>query len=317
MIYARNHRPRSGLAGKRIRRAGFTLLEVILAALVTVLLMVALYVTLNMQYWHAEAGRNAVEQSTLAQGLMKRVADDISQELAPLVPDTSGASGASGGGAAAAAPAGGASTPASTTAPAASTSPASGTSSGTSSSTAGAGGNISGGPVTFNYMVQGTDSQLTLYVSRFPREVLGADRTNPPLVSDLRRVTYWLAGGSGSASGLARQEVKQETSNDALTTMPPDVPDPESFVISSRVRSLTFAYWDGQAWQDSWDGTTATGSDGTTPQGPPMAIRIEMKIARASGADDAKSWKTYRQTVYIPTANRLMPTTLTPLGTGP
>jgi len=156
-----------------------------------------------------------------------------------------------------------------------------------------------------------------LYVSRFPREVLGSDPANPPLVSDLRRVTYWLAAGSGSSSGLARQEVKQETSNDALNTMPPDIPDPDSYLISSRVRSLTFAYWDGQTWQDSWDGTVATGADGVTPQGPPMAIRIEMKIAPASGGTDEKSWKTYRQTVYIPTANRLMTTTLTALGTGP
>ena len=39
-----------------------------------------------------------------------------------------------------------------------------------------------------------------------------------------------------------------------------------------------------------------------------MAIRIELKVAPA-GADDPdnqKNWKTYRHTVAIPGANRLM-----------
>jgi hypothetical protein len=181
-------------------------------------------------------------------------------------------------------------------------------------------------------MVQGTNNQLTIYASRFPREVLSSNGTfasqnstaqnNTPLVSDIRQITYWLASGEGKSSGLCRYEIKQETSNDALnatTSGPPSVPDLETCVISSRVKSLTFAYWDGQSWQDSWDGTLPTGSDTVTPQGPPMAIRIEMKIAPppGDGADDSKNWKTHQQTIYIPTANRLIQqTTQTPLGTG-
>ena len=50
-----------------------------------------------------------------------------------------------------------------------------------------------------------------------------------------------------------------------------------------------------------------------------MAIKVEMKIAPAPGpgADDSKNWKTYKQTFFIPTANRLTQlTTQTPLGTG-
>jgi hypothetical protein len=302
------------------RRSGYTLLEVVLAAFITVLLMVALYTTLNMQYWHAEAGRNAVEKTTLAQGLMKRIADDIAQELAPLVPNSSssqgGVAGASGTGA---------STSTTTTASGVTvTAVVSGATSATSttatsSGSGGAGAALSGGPVTFNLGVQGSANQLTLYVSRFPREVMTAyqnngNQNNLPIVSDLRQVTYWLA-----PSGLARQEIKQETSTDPNNAVPPDVPNADSYVISDRVKSLTFSYWDGQNWQDTWDGTAATGQDGVTPQGPPMAIRIEMQIAppRGAGADDSKNWKTYRQTVFIPTANRLQLTAAQqPLGTG-
>jgi hypothetical protein len=160
--------------------------------------------------------------------------------------------------------------------------------------------------VTFNLGVQGDANNLTLYVSRLPREVYGnqakVDPNTPAVLSDLRRVSYFMA-----PKGLARYEIKVATTTDPnAANLPPNVPDADSYVISDRVKSLSFSYFDGTNWQDSWDGTQA-GPDGTTPQGPPMAIRIEMKIAPAggSGKDNQSNWKTYRHTIAIPTANRL------------
>jgi hypothetical protein len=122
----------------------------------------------------------------------------------------------------------------------------------------------------------------------------------------LRRISYWLSGGDGSPLGLARQEVKIETSDDALSTVPPDIPDEPSYVIAEEVRSLNFQYFDGTNWQDSWDGTALGGSDGMTPLGPPMAIAITIGLVPPStekrGGKEPEL-KYYRHVVALPSAN--------------
>ena len=307
------------------RRTAYTLLEVVLASFITALLMAGLYVALNIQFDYADTGRTVVEETKLARDLIKRLSDDTNLELAQALPQAQGSgSKAQGGGG----------SPATnntnntntnnnnsnnnTNNNQAANQPVNNGGNNTNSNTntntnnaSGQAANLPGGPVTFNLGVQGTDTQLTLYVSRVPRELFGkVDPNNTPLVSDLRRITYFMVEG-----GLARQEVKQATSNDATVNMPPDVPDAESLLISNRVRAVTFSYWDGTEWQDSWDGTeTSDATDGTNtsaPKGPPMAIRIELKITPADDpkTTDSKRWKTYRHTIPIPSANRLIPLT--------
>jgi hypothetical protein len=78
--------------------------------------------------------------------------------------------------------------------------------------------------------------------------------------------------------GLARQEVQQITAEEAMSVLPPSVPNEDSFVIAPEVKGLTFQYFDGVEWKSEWDGTAA-GADGTTPLGPPAAIAFEMNIA--------------------------------------
>jgi hypothetical protein len=162
--------------------------------------------------------------------------------------------------------------------------------------------------VQINYWVQGDTSWVMLYISRVPRElnpIPGADNPDQPMgLSDLRRISYWLAGGS-SPSGLARQELTAVTSADAMANVPPNIPDEDSLIIAPEVKSLTFSYWDGNAWQDTWDGTQA-GPDGSTPVGPPLAIAVTLGIA-PSGSDNNpgtdQPLKLYRHVVPILTAN--------------
>jgi hypothetical protein len=126
---------------------------------------------------------------------------------------------------------------------------------------------------------------------------------DPRPLSDERTVTYWLAGSG--AGGLARQEIKQVTSSDALSNLAPNVSDEGSFVIAPEVASLVFRYFDGTNWNDSWAGTTA-GPDGTTPIGPPLAIEITLGVVVATQDDNPdaeKQTKTYRRVVFLPTAN--------------
>jgi hypothetical protein len=169
--------------------------------------------------------------------------------------------------------------------------------------------------VQFNLWVQGDSTHLALYVSRFPREAYLSitDPTNPnaqQVVSDLRRITYWLAGSGDSALGLARQEIKLATSDDALNAIPPnDGSDEAAQVIAEEIKSLEFSYFDGMSWQASWDGTT-TASDGVTPIGPPMAIKITIGVATLSGekkkdqpSSNNQDLKYFSHVVALPTAN--------------
>jgi hypothetical protein len=135
-----------------------------------------------------------------------------------------------------------------------------------------------------------------------PRELDAAANGDAlPTVSDLRTITYWLA-----SVGLSRQEVKLATSDEALNGLSVNPPDDPSLVIAEEARSLTFQYFDGTSWQDSWDGTQSPASGGNNPQGPPLAIAITIGLA-VPGSTPSESGevklKTYRHVVAIPTAN--------------
>src|SRR6266849_6293082 len=82
----------------RPRRPGFTLLEVMLAAAIGVLLMAGLYTALNLTLSHAQAGREKVEQSTIARSLFNRINSDVLTNLAAYRPSPAGSSGGMGSG---------------------------------------------------------------------------------------------------------------------------------------------------------------------------------------------------------------------------
>jgi hypothetical protein len=232
--------------------------------------MAALYVAMNVQLDHAQAGRDAVEQSLLVRAVLRRMSNDITPSLAAEVPASN--TGAAGAGGAAAA----------------------------------AGNTVSSNAPTFN--LQGDSERMILWVSRISSD-LSPLLTNQPVTSDIRRVTYWMA----STGGLARQEIKLATSDDALVTVSPNIPDEANFVIAEEVQSATFRYFDGTAWQNSWDGTQASSTSGSqasstsgSPMGPPLAIEITLVVAipnSQSQAGDNSNLKTYRHVVAIPTAN--------------
>jgi prepilin-type N-terminal cleavage/methylation domain-containing protein len=292
----------------RGQRPAFTLLEVLLASAIGVLLMAALYVAMDVQLRHAHAGREVVEHSTLARQLFARVVNDIIPSMAPAIPSTSSSSGSSGSS--------GASTTGTTSTASTSSTSTSGSSSTTSSTSSTSTSNTtttSSGPPSYNFNVQGDSGRLTLNISRLPRELdtalnPGVDPTIPAQVTDMRRITYWLVGaGSDTPQGLARQEINLIASDDQMSALPPDIPDEANFVLAPEVKSVTFSYWDGTSWYDTWDGTQP-GSDGTTPMGPPMLIAIVLGIAPADGQGDLK---TYRHSIALPTANGLPQSTTT------
>jgi type II secretory pathway component PulJ len=268
-------------------RPAYTLLEVLLATAIGAMLLVALYSALKITMRNAQAGRDKVEQATLARSLLLRIANDVTSNLQASVPTQGGNSSGSGSGGSGSGGSGQSGQ---------SNSSQSGTSSSNSSNP------VSGlsGTVVFNMGVQGDATHLFLFASRVPRELDPAWQGDAvPTVSDLRRITYWLSG-----LGLARQELKLATSDDAVN-LSTDLPDDPALVVAEEVKSLTFQYFDGTNWQDSWDGTQPPASGGNNPQGPPQLIAITVGLAVPGTGDDSgePKVKTYRHVIAIPTAN--------------
>jgi prepilin-type N-terminal cleavage/methylation domain-containing protein len=301
--------------GAKARRA-FTLLEVTLAMSIGVVLLGALYVAVDTQLHYAQAGRDVVEQSTLARGLLVRMAEDISLSVGLSDParfrmQQNSSQGGGGGGA-------GGSTGATTGSTSSTTSPSTSTTTSTASTTSSSSSNSSSTSntttssssqsssinmsITFPLGIQGDNGSLVLYVSRVPHDLdVPVTADYQPLGSDLRRICYWLAD---DGKGLARQEMRMVTSTDAQQLLPPNIPDEDSYIIAPEVRSLEFQYFDGTNWYDSWD-STVLGDDGVTPVGSPRAIAITLTLARQAPPGQTGDGRvdTFRHVVSIDTAN--------------
>jgi type II secretory pathway pseudopilin PulG len=280
------------------RRAAFTLLEMLLAGTIAALLMAALYVALEIQLRHAEAARDVVEQTVLARSLLNRMAGDIAPSLG--TPDPARYQTTS-------------------TAPS-TTAPATGTPGGSTTPPADGTGGTTGGTTTPGttppapttsatsprvVAVVGDATRVTLSISRLPRPSAATTTLDGPFgASDLRTVTYWLAGGTDAPLGLARTELAQVTSEDAAAE-PPEITDPTSrLIIAPEVKFLLIEYFDGSAWVESWD-ASQPGPDGVMPVGPPMAVAITIGLLPRSAAVEGVEprLKYYRHVVAIPTAN--------------
>ena len=290
--------------------SGFTLLEVVLAITLSVVLLSALYLTLNLHYRHAKAGRELTDEAAIVRSVLARISDDINGQLSPMNPllykKTSGTTimgNTFGGG-------GGGSTSQNSSSQNSSTQNSSSQNSSTlnnssQSSSSQSGSSQSsqtstGNTVVVNLGVFGEADRLVLTGSWLPKD-LTRIQEGQTQTSDLRRVVYWLVR-TGSKTGLARQELTNVTAQDA-GNLPPEVSDPGSFVIAPEVTKFSLEYFDGTQWQTSWDGTALDASS-SLPIGPPALIAINITIARPAHAAGEKARETnYRHVVAIPSAN--------------
>jgi prepilin-type N-terminal cleavage/methylation domain-containing protein len=274
----------------RTRRA-FTLLEMLLALAIGVMLLTAVYFALDIYIQSTQAGRQQVDQAAISRAVVKKIQHDISANLIALPP------------------------PPTPTKPGKAATTATGAAS--TAATAAASGGV--GPFPFNLGVYGDQNTLTLFVSKVSvsNSTMTTDGSTPAtdqaIDSDLRRITYWVIADGDVGKGLARQEVVMVTSDDQMNNMPPDIADADTFIFAPEVLAATFEYFDGTTWQQDWDGTTSLGPQGSplpgTGQvavGPPLAIRITLKIGRT----DAKTTDpndpdvmTFEHVIHIPSSN--------------
>ncbi|MFO0879277.1 MAG: type II secretion system protein GspJ [Gemmataceae bacterium] len=310
-------------------RAAYTLLEVLLALAIASLVLVAVYAVVGYQLRQTQAGRDVIEQASLARAVLNRMHADVSSTIGLGEParfrnqgdDTSDSSSSSssssssttsttGTTSSSGSTTGGSGTPStgasSSTSGTSTTSSSTNTSSPSSSSTTGQ--STTQSAIQLPLGLIGSSDVLHLFVSKVPGEVYGGLASNgaPQLTSDLRRVTYWL--GEGGA-GLCRREVRLITSEEGTSTEVPGGSPLES-LLAAEVKSVEFQYFDGSGWVSSWD-STQVGPDGSTPQGSPRAvkIRIGVQMSGKSAQGGEADLKYYTHTVFIPTAGGTPPAT--------
>lgn len=243
-----------------MRRSGYTLLEVLLASAIAVIMMGALYTAIQVQIRQMDEGRNRVERTALARAIFHRMTQDIAPSLAPVAPVISSSS----------------------TSQSSSMTPAAEDTTTTVSA------------LNFQIGVRGSDSQVSIYLTRLNRATVTPvddGRGNIAVGCDIRRISYFLSPDRG----LARQEIRAVTSED-VDSEPVDVDD-YSKVLASEVTEFTVSYFDGTAWVDSWEGSDP-GPDGTTPMGPPRAVKITITIRLA----DDEEPKSFTHVIAFPAA---------------
>jgi len=323
----------------RRRRGGFTLLEVLLASVIALLLMGALYVAMTVELRQANEGRELVERSTVARGIINRLNIDMSTSMTPAgavqqsnnSSNSASAAGATGSSGAAT---GGATTGGTTTGGASGAQSANNSSSAMNSSssnssspstssspttTAGVSNAVSQAaqtptaPIPLSSGVIGTNEVLIIYASKVPDPNLALNQSvGVPVPSDIRRITYWMASSGG---GLCRQELPWFSGDSAYmnnTSYVPETDNPkytkeDDYIIAKEVTDLKFEYYDINSttddggWNDVWTGSNP-GPDGVTPCGPPTAIRVTFTLHVKDSGGGSES-KQYRHVIPLLTAN--------------
>lgn len=283
------------------RRAGFTLLELLLASMIASILLGALYFALSSTLEQTQSGREASEVEDLARGTFNRIAIDLSSTLGPLPPKIAGTASGSGS-----------STPMDMTGMMGMDD---GSGDGTTDTSATAAANLPfhAGIIGIG---EGERKYLVIFASRVPNVLAtpgalldGGDGSQTP--SDLRRIIYW----KGANGGLCREERLWVTADGVGNSITPDLSNEAGNTIVDDVVDFNVQYADGSGgWLDEWDGSTSSAS-GSGMSGPPRAIKVTLtlEIPNPRGGGDPIQ-KTYVQVIPIRTApGATIPTLVDPV----
>lgn len=264
-------------------RAAFTLLEVLVALGLSVILLWAVYGAIGLSLQLSTAGREKMEQAQLVRAIFQQFDADVRSVVfalqQPAESDTGGE---------------------------AAEEDAEDESEVPTMTTDEAFANASSG-------VYGDAQSLVVHVSRPPRSAI---RTSPDAAaqasgrSDLAAVSYFLAirgaGGlpgivadmayqgtllnaprRGTVSGLARLEGDRLSVQFAEETGDVEALAAAAQILAPEVVSLSFAFWDGAEWTESWD-TIANGK-------LPAAIEITLGVDTSQRDQEGLETKTLRQ----------------------
>jgi prepilin-type N-terminal cleavage/methylation domain-containing protein len=247
------------------RRPGYTLLEILVASVIGLLLMAALYAAFTVIIGDTSVGRDLTAESNLSRGIINRVGIDLGSPVGMLGPRSGGDPGASSGG----------TEDTSSADTSASTGAATATTSGsTDASTTPV---TTGTDIPFQAGLVGSSEQLIVFLSRSPEYLRKRGTAFDPAVlssSDLVKVTYYM---HSSGKGLCRQERSWVTSDGVWNSTDPDRSTEDQDRIAPEVVRVQFEYASGSGYVGSWDGSAADAS-GATNQGPPRAVRMTITL---------------------------------------
>lgn len=273
-------------------RAGFTLLEVLLASAIGLFILYGLYLSIDVNLRFAEQGRTVVQEATLARSLSAR----ISADLAPCVgqPDPTRYKQRN-----STQP-----TTQPTTQPM--TQPMSGGQTQPMTGTAQGMTTESEEPLSPDAVraMQGDETTLSVFITRAPllrakstEMMTTSDEEDEGINSDQRIIQYRFEEGKG----LYRYEgnLSKLNMDGSVVT--------KGELIASEIKSLTFNYYDGTSWQTSWSGAELSPDIGTetnnnTPRGPPLAISVVMVIESPVLEKGKNRELKIRHVIAIPTA---------------
>lgn len=244
------------------RRAGYTLLEILVASVIGLLLMAGLYAAFTIIIDSTSVGRDSTSESNLTRGIFNRLGIDLGSPVGMLGPRSGGDASSSGSG----------------TTPTDESTPTTGTAStDTTSTDASTTPVTTGSNIPFQAGLVGTSDQLIIFLSRSPDYIRKRGIPFDPAVlmpSDLVKVTYYL---HSSGKGLCRQERSWVTSEGVWNSTDPDRTTEDADRIAPEVIGMALEYASGTGYTSSWDGSAADAS-GASCQGPPRAVRVILTL---------------------------------------
>lgn len=315
---------------KRVR--GVTLLELILALTLTVMILGAVTLAINLNLRTLDRRRNEVEEAQLGRAVLRMIADDLRSAVQHEEVDFSSveqmASGAGGMGALASSLTGGAGS----------------MGSGSASNSSGQGGaSAAAGTGTTDSSTQdiaessappdvpglyGNQYEMQVDVSRLPRVdeystmITAEGITKIP--SDVKTVAYYVRsqpvngnasttdavtpGLNAQGAGLIRRELPRAVTNYALQNATGEQMLQGGDLIAPEISEIAFRYFDGSQWLSEWDSQAM--------QGLPLAVEVVIVVQpaevirkMAEGATLAESATAgatpfiYRSVVRIPSSS--------------
>ena len=99
---------------------------------------------------------------------------------------------------------------------------------------------------------------------------VGIEDDNAPW-SEIERVSYYLAPPTNNTPGM---DLFRSVTRNLLPVMQDQTDD--QFLMSG-VDSITFQYYNGTAWQDTWDSTLVDSATGLT-NNLPSAIKLDLQL---------------------------------------
>lgn len=254
---------------RRPRRPGYTLLEILVASVIGLMLMAALYAAFTMVINDSSVGRDITAESNLSRGIINRVGLDLSSPVGMLPPKSGGDPSAGSNSTT--------STASSMSTGAAGGTPTTSSGTGTTGTDPGSTAAATGSDIPFQAGLIGGGDQLVVFLTRSPEYLRKRGVTPDPSVllpADLVKVTYYM---HSSGRGLCRQERSWVTSDGVWNTTDPDRSTEDADVIAPEVVAVAFEYASGSGYVGSWDGSAADAS-GATNQGPPRAVKMTFTL---------------------------------------